>query len=62
MIPEDTKLMQEKDQWTREVEYKMSKKLLNILLQRGCITPVEYAQIDRYNIESFSPRLAEVYV
>ena len=43
MMPEETKLMPEKNQWIREVEYKMSKKLLNILLQRGCITPVEYA-------------------
>ena len=35
-----------KEQSSREVEYKMSLKLLNILLNRGIITEDEYVKID----------------
>ncbi|WP_283610609.1 SHOCT domain-containing protein [Faecalispora anaeroviscerum] len=49
-------------QTTKEVEYKMSIKLLEILKRRGIITHVEYAQIDALNRQSFSPSLSKVYV
>lgn len=49
-------------QSTKEVEYKMSIKLLEILKRRGIITEVEYAQIDALNRQSFSPALSKVYV
>lgn len=45
----------------KEVEYKMSVKLLKILHRRGIVTDVEYAQIDELNRQSFSPILAKVY-
>ena len=46
----------------QEIEYKRSIKMLKILLRRGIIDDVEYAQIDALNRESFSPHLKEVYV
>lgn len=49
-------------QTAKEVEYKMSIKLLKILERRGIITDVEYAQIDALNRQSFSPSLSKVYV
>lgn len=49
-------------QTAKEVEYKMSIKLLKILERRGIITEVEYAQIDALNRQSFSPSLSKVYV
>jgi len=50
------------EQSVKEVEYKMSLKLLNILLYRGIITEVEYGKIDELNRQTFSPELSEVYV
>lgn len=50
------------EQSSREVEYKMSLKLLNILLNRGIITENEYVKIDELNRQTFSPELSEVYV
>lgn len=46
----------------KEVEYKMSIKLLDILKRRGIVSDVEYAQIDELNRQSFSPALSKVYV
>jgi len=46
----------------KEVEYKMSIKLLDILKRRGIVSDVEYAQIDELNRQSFSPSLSKVYV
>ncbi len=46
----------------KEVEYKMSLKLLKILKRRGIVSDVEYAQIDALNRQSFSPALSKVYV
>lgn len=46
----------------KEVEYKMSIKLLDILKRRGIVSDVEYAQIDELNRQSFSPTLSKVYV
>lgn len=51
-----------KEQSIKEVEYKMSLKLLNILLNRGIITEIEYGKIDDLNRQTFSPELSEVYV
>ncbi|WP_326907094.1 SHOCT domain-containing protein [Sedimentibacter sp. MB31-C6] len=51
-----------KEQSSMEVEYKMSLKLLNILLNRGVITEEEYIKIDELNRQTFSPELSEVYV
>ena len=52
----------DKKQTEREVMYKMSLKLLDILKRKGLIDDVEYAQIDELNQASFSPQLKEVYV
>ncbi|WP_313527735.1 SHOCT domain-containing protein [Anaerotignum sp.] len=49
-------------QTTKEVEYKMSIKMLEILKRRGIVTDIEYAQIDELNRQSFSPALRKVYV
>ncbi|HKM04390.1 MAG TPA: SHOCT domain-containing protein [Lachnospiraceae bacterium] len=49
-----------KEQSSREVEYKMSLKLLNILLNRGIITEEEYIKIDELNRQTFSPELSEL--
>jgi len=46
----------------KEVEYKMSIKLLDILKRRGIVSDIEYAQIDQLNRQSFSPALSKVYV
>lgn len=51
-----------KEQSSMEVEYKMSLKLLNILLNRGVITEEEYIKIDELNRQTFSPELSQVYV
>ncbi|MGL4790506.1 MAG: SHOCT domain-containing protein [Anaerotignaceae bacterium] len=51
-----------KEQSEKEVQYKMSVKLLKNLMRRGIITDLEYAQIDRLNQGSFSPTLSKVYV
>ena len=49
-------------QSAKEVEYKMSIKMLEILKRRGIVTDIEYAQIDALNRQSFSPTLSKVYV
>lgn len=46
---------------TREMNYKLSRKLLDLMLQNGFLEPEEYARIDALNRSSFSPELAEVY-
>ncbi|WP_313232591.1 SHOCT domain-containing protein [Tissierella praeacuta] len=51
-----------KEQLSKEVEYKMALKLLNILLSRGMITDEEFEKIDELNRQTFSPELSEVYV
>lgn len=51
-----------KEQLVKEVEYKMSLKLLNILLSRGVITEIEYEKIDELNRQTFSPELSEIYL
>ncbi|MBU5255244.1 MULTISPECIES: SHOCT domain-containing protein [Tissierella] len=51
-----------KEQLSKEVEYKMALKLLNILLNRGMITDEEFEKIDELNRQTFSPELSEVYV
>ena len=46
---------------TREMNYKLSKKLLDLMLHNGFLKPEEYEQIDALNRSTFSPELAEVY-
>ena len=46
-----------KIQTHKEIEYKMSVQLLDILLVRKLITSEQYRQIDALNRESFSPLL-----
>lgn len=52
----------DKAQSESEVKYKMSKKMLGILLRKGIITEDEYKVIDGLNRDSFSPMLSKVYV
>jgi len=51
-----------KEESINEIQYKMSQKMLKILLRRGIINDMEYAQIDKLNMQTFSPSLAKVYV
>lgn len=46
---------------TRELNYKLSKKLLDLMLHNGFLEPEEYKQIDALNQSTFYPELAEVY-
>jgi len=48
-------------QETNEVQYKISIKLLNILLRTGIITSDEYKKIDALNRQTFTPELSKVY-
>ena len=47
---------------TREMNYKLSRKLLDLTLCNGFLEPEEYEQIDALNRVTFSPELAKVYV
>lgn len=51
-----------REQLSKEVEYKMALKLLNILLNRGVINEEEFTKIYKLNRQTFSPELSEVYV
>lgn len=51
----------EKNKETREMQYKLSVKLLEIMVNSGFLLPEEYEKIDALNRETFSPELAEVY-
>lgn len=51
-----------KEQTTKEIEYKMSLKMLKILLNREMISEEEFKKIDKLNRQTFSPELREVYV
>ena len=46
----------------REVYYKLSKKILDLMLKNGYLEQEEYEKIDALNRSTFSPELAEVYV
>jgi len=50
-----------KSQEANEVKYKVTLKLLNIMLRNGLIFPAEYEKIDELNCQTFSPELAKVY-
>lgn len=52
----------DKAQSESEVKYKMSQKMLKILLRKGIITEDEFKVIDGLNRDSFSPMLSKVYV
>ena len=47
---------------TREIQYKLAVKLLNLMLESGFLQPEEYEKIDALNRETFSPELSRVYV
>ena len=51
-----------KSQAANEVKYKVSVKLLDIMLRNGLISPAEYKRIDELNRQTFTPELSEVYV
>jgi len=51
-----------KEQAANEVKYKITLKLLDILLYNGLITQEEYEEIDVLNRQTFHPQLAKVYV
>lgn len=51
-----------KEQTANEVKYKITLKLLAILLRNGLITQEEYEKIDDLNRQTFLPELAKVYV
>lgn len=46
----------------KEVYYKLSKKLLDLMLKNGYLEQEEYEKIDALNRSTFSPELAKVYV
>ena len=46
---------------TREMQYQLSRKLLDLMLKNGFLEAEEYAKIDTLNRSTFSPELAEVY-
>ena len=51
-----------KEQAANEVKYKITLKLLGILLNNELITDEEYVEIDELNRQTFSPELSKVYV
>ena len=51
-----------KEQAANEVKYKITLKLLAILLRNGLITSEEYEEIDALNRQTFLPHLVNVYV
>lgn len=46
---------------TREMQYKLSKKLLDLMLNNGLLEPEEYEKIDTLNRLTFSPKFAQLY-
>lgn len=51
-----------KEQAQNEEKYKISLKMLNALLEQGLITKEEYDEINILNLETFSPKLKDLYV
>lgn len=51
-----------KEQAVDEVKYKITLKLLGILLNNELITEEEYGKIDELNRQTFHPQLEKVYV
>ena len=56
------KFRMDMDQTKKEINYKVSLKLLENLKYKGIISDMEYAEIDKLNRQSFSPVLDKVYV
>ena len=50
-----------KTEVANEVKYKVTVKLLNIMLRNGIITSSEYEKIDDLNRQTFTPELSKVY-
>lgn len=53
--------MKERGRETREVQYKLSVKLLGLMVNGGFLLPEEYEKIDALNRETFSPEFSEIY-
>lgn len=53
--------MKEHGRETREAQYKLSVKLLGLMVKSGFLLPEEYDKIDALNRETFSPELSEIY-
>jgi len=51
-----------KEQAANEVKYRITLKLLAIMLRRELITQEEYEKIDELNRQTFLPALTKVYV
>jgi hypothetical protein len=51
----------EREKIAREMQYKLSVKLLEVMVSSGFLLPEEYEKIDVLNRETFSPELAKVY-
>lgn len=49
-------------QEANEVKYKVTVKLLDIMIRNGIITASEYRKIDALNRQTFMPELSKVYV
>lgn len=50
-----------KTEEANEVKYKVTVKLLNIMLRNDIITSSEYEKIDDLNRQTFTPELSKVY-
>ena len=46
---------------SREVNYKLAVKLLDLMLKNGFLLPEEYEKIDALNRLTFQPELSKVY-
>ena len=46
---------------SREVNYKLAGKLLDLMLKNGFLLPEEYEKIDALNRLTFEPELSKVY-
>jgi hypothetical protein len=51
----------ERKKESREMQYKLAVKLLNLMADSGFLLPEEYEKIDALNRETFSPELEKVY-
>lgn len=50
-----------KNQVANEVKYKVTVRLLDIMLRNGLISLTEYKKIDELNRQTFTPELSGVY-
>ena len=48
------------EQFQNELNYSLSVKIIQKMLDKGLITVDEFKKIDRLNMESFRPKLAQL--